>query len=423
MKTPLAWKNLVHNKVRTTIGVAGVSFAVILIFMQLGFLGGIIHTATQIYDALEFDLMLRSPAYLHLTEARSFPRSRVFQAASLPEVEHAQPFYLGLSEWQAPAAAKPGPSDDSSLSPESALEAEGDWRAIITMGTDPQDPAFNREDINQEARKLSDATFVLVDVKSKKEYGPANKEKFSEADIGAETTLGPQRVRIVGLFELGTGMASNGACLTNPAGYIRACPWQTIDDVTFGLLKLKDPEEAESVRQKLLDIYGIPSSNEQSGLSLAPVNQSNTNVEILTRQQALDREEHRWVHETPLGQIFTLGVWVALFVGVAIVYQVLSTDIANMMGEYATLKAMGYGAKYLTKVVLMQAVLLAVVGYIPSLIISWGLYRLVEHLSGMPMNMTPGIAALVLVLAIVMCVLSGLAALRKLYQADPADLF
>ncbi|TWU21290.1 FtsX-like permease family protein [Bythopirellula polymerisocia] len=419
MKTPLAWKNLVHNKVRTSIGVAGVSFAVILIFMQLGFLGGIIHTATQIYDALEFDLMLRSPAYLHLTEARSFPRSRVLQAASLSEVAEARSFYLGLSEWQAPASV---PAVESAKTSE-AIEEEGDWRAIITMGTDPKDPVFNRQEINDEARKLSDSTFVLVDVKSKSEYGPADDEKFSETDIGVETTLGPHRVRIVGLFELGTGMASNGACLTNPEGYVRACPWQTIDDVNFGLIKLKDPSEAELVRQKLLSIYGIPSRDEKSTFSLTAAALTNTDVEILTRQQALDREEHRWVHETPLGQIFTLGVWVALFVGVAIVYQVLSTDIANMMGEYATLKAMGYGAKYLTKVVLLQAVLLAVVGYIPSIIVSWGLYRLVEKLSGMPMNMTPGIAALVLALAITMCVLSGLAALRKLYQADPADLF
>ena len=147
MKTPLAWKNLVHNKVRTAIGVAGVSFAVILIFMQLGFLGGIIHTATQIYDALEFDLMLRSPAYLHLTEARSFPRSRVFQAASLSEVDQARSFYLGLSEWQAPASIPSKELPNPSI-PGEAKEEEGDWRAIITMGTDPQDPAFNREDIN-----------------------------------------------------------------------------------------------------------------------------------------------------------------------------------------------------------------------------------------------------------------------------------
>ena len=86
MKTPLAWKNLTHNRVRTAIGVAGVGFAVILIFMQMGFKGAIRKTATQIYDALDFDLMLRSPAYLHLTEPRSFPRSRIHQAASLPDV-------------------------------------------------------------------------------------------------------------------------------------------------------------------------------------------------------------------------------------------------------------------------------------------------------------------------------------------------
>jgi putative ABC transport system permease protein len=116
-------------------------------------------------------------------------------------------------------------------------------------------------------------------------------------------------------------------------------------------------------------------------------------------------------------------VWGALFVGVAIVYQVLSTDIANMMGEYATLKAMGYGPRYLTQVVLSQAVLLALFGYLPSLIVSFGLYQLVGSLSGMPMIMTLGIASLVLLLAVLMCVLSGIAALRKLYQADPADLF
>src|SRR5262245_66261652 len=127
MKTPLAWKNLTYNKVRTAVALAGVGFAVILIFMQMGFLGAVRKTATQIYDALDFDLMLRSPAYLHLTEPRTFPRERVFEAASLPIVERARLFYLGLSEWQAPQ-------------PESVLpdEYEGESRGIITMGVEPR---------------------------------------------------------------------------------------------------------------------------------------------------------------------------------------------------------------------------------------------------------------------------------------------
>ncbi len=419
MKTPLAWKNLTHNRVRTAIGVAGVGFAVILIFMQMGFKGAIRKTATQIYDALEFDLMLRSPAYLHLTEPRSFPRSRIHQAASLPEVTQVRPFYLGLSEWQAPVlhgSAQAKVSDE-------VLQRAGQWRGIITMGTNPNDPVFVREDIRQEARKLTDSRFVIVDDKSKAEYGPTNGDRFSEADIGVKTSLGPHRVQIVGLFRLGTGMASNGACLTSPEGYVRACPWQTIDEINFGLLKLENPDAADQVKSQLQQIYGIPERPPGEDINYSAASLTNSDVEILTRDEVKAVEEYRWVVDTPLGQIFTMGVWVAMFVGVAIVYQVLSTDIANMMGEYATLKAMGYSNRYLTVVVLQQSVMLAIVGYIPSIAISRFLYWFVERESGMPMFMTPRIIVTVLLLAIAICVVSGMAALRKLYQADPADLF
>ncbi|MGI9429281.1 MAG: FtsX-like permease family protein [Bythopirellula sp.] len=419
MKTPLAWKNLTHNRVRTAIGVAGVGFAVILIFMQMGFKGAIRKTATQIYDALDFDLMLRSPAYLHLTEPRAFPRSRMYQAASLPEVTRVRPFYLGLSEWQAPVLHGADYVDAS----EEVQQRSGQWRGIITMGTEPADPAFVRQEICSEAQKLTDSRFVIVDDKSKAEYGPTSGDKFSPADIGIETSLGPNRIKIVGLFTLGTGMASNGACLTNPEGYVRACPWQAIDEINFGLLQLADPASAEAVKRQLQQMFGIPESlNDDRQLTPAAA-LTNTDVEILTRAEVNAVEEHRWVVDTPLGQIFTLGVWVAMFVGVAIVYQVLSTDIANMMGEYATLKAMGYSNRYLTNVVLQQSVLLALVGYVPSIIISRFLYWFVEDQSGMPMFMTTQIAFTVLMLAIGICVISGMAALRKLYQADPADLF
>jgi putative ABC transport system permease protein len=94
-----------------------------------------------------------------------------------------------------------------------------------------------------------------------------------------------------------------------------------------------------------------------------------------------------------------------------------------MMGEYATLKAMGYPNRYLASVVLQQSVLLALVGYFPSLAISWVLYEFVGAQSGLPMVLTWQIMATVLALSLVMCVLSGMAALRKLFQADPADLF
>ncbi len=405
MKTPLAWKNLVHNKVRTAVALAGVGFAVILIFMQMGFKGAVRKTATQIYDALDFDVMLRSPAYLHLTEPRTFPLQRINQAASLPEVEGARPFYLGLSEWQAPQAAD---------TPREAWK--GEWRGIICMGVDPTDPPFTRPDLKLETAKLTHPAYVLIDSKSKPEFGPKNGRRFDEGDVGIETALGRDRVRIVGVVTLGTGLAANGACIASIEGFARACYWQPLDEVNFGLVKLKsnvDPEQVKGELQQLLGEIGLGEA-----ASAAPAD-----VEALTREDVRIFEEHRWVEETPLGKIFNLGVWVAVFVGIAIVYQVLSTDISNMMGEYATLKAMGYRDSFLIKTVLEQSVLLALVGYAPSLLISWGLYEFVGARSGLPMIMTWSIALSVLALALVMCVVSGSFALRKLFQADPADLF
>lgn len=408
MNTPLAWKNLLHNKVRTAVALAGVAFAVILIFMQLGFKGAVRKTATQIYDALAYDLMLRSPEYLHLTDPGMFPEERLYQAASVPGVAAVRPFYLGLSEWQRPQPEDVLPGD-----------YEGEWRGIICMGVDPYDPPFARNDLREVAATLTDPRFVAIDRKSKKDFGPKNGQRFSKEDIDVKTTLGGGRVQIVDTFELGTGLAANGACLVNKQGYFAACWWQAADRVNFGLVKLDDGVDPETARRDLQQLLG-PTDDDlvEPQISATPAD-----VEVLTKAEVIRREEFRWVEQTPLGKIFTFGVWVSMFVGVAIVYQVLSTDIANMMGEYATLKAMGYGNRYLTRVVLTQSVLLALIGYVPSLVVSWLLYRFVGAWSGMPMEMTPGIGALVLVLSLLMCVLSGLAALRKLFQADPADLF
>lgn len=393
----LAWKNLLHNRVRTAIGMAGVGFAAMLMFMQMGFKGAIEKTATQIYDALEFDLMVRSPAYLHLTEPRSFPRSRLLQAASLPEIERADALYLGLSVWQAP--------DYTGQKRRSEQYVPGMGRSIITMGVDPSRPPFARQELRQAARKLTSERYVVLDSKSKAEYGPRNGRTFTQQDIGAVTTLGANTVEVVGLFELGAGMASNGSCMTNVEGYLRASPWQSPDKLTFGLLSLSPDAQADAVVAKLNELY------------------AGQDVEVLTRAEVRRREEERWMADTPFGLIFTFLVVVSVMVGVAIVYQVLSGDIANLMSEYATLKAMGYSNQYLASVILRQSVLLALVGFAPALLICWQLYSLVGDYAGIPMVMTPKIIGSVLALSLGMCIASGVFALQKLFKADPAELF
>ncbi len=278
-------------------------------------------------------------------------------------------------------------------------------RSIITMGVDPADPPFSRPELRKAASLLTSDQFVLIDSKSKSEYGPKDSKRFTEADIGVQTLLGAEAVQVVGLFELGTGMASNGACMTNLNGFLRASPWRQPDKLTLGLLTLTSTADAQQVKETLQELF------------------ASQDVEVLTREEVRRHEERRWMSDTPFGLIFTFLVLVAVLVGVAIVYQVLSNDISNLMSEYATLKAMGYGNRFLCGVILQQSVLLAIVGYLPALLISYLLYKLVGAYAGIPMVMTPGIVLTVLTLSVGMCVASGVFALQKLFKADPAELF
>jgi putative ABC transport system permease protein len=384
MKTPLAWLNLLHNKARTVVALSGVAFAVLLVFMQLGFLGAIETTGIVIYDALEFDVLLRSKEYLHLVQARSFPRTRLYQAAALTGVTAARPLYLGLNLWRNPH--------------------NGQRRLVLVMGIKPEDSAFKLPEIRRQLWLLVAPELLLIDRKSRPEFGPANGRRFSDADVGVETEVSGKRVRIAGHFGLGFGFAGDGGILLNESGFVRLVPGRTPEDVSLGLLTLApgaDPAEVAARLRKRLP----------------------PDVDVLTRQEALDYETRRWVHETSVGTIFQLGVAVSLFVGMAIVYQVLSSDVADHMGEYATLKAMGYRDHFLAGVVLRQAVALGVVGFLPGLALATLLYELTSRFANIPIEMNGQRMAVVLGLSLAMCVISALGAIRKIRSVDPAELF
>jgi putative ABC transport system permease protein len=114
---------------------------------------------------------------------------------------------------------------------------------------------------------------------------------------------------------------------------------------------------------------------------------------------------------------------VGFIVGIVIVYQILYTDVANHLPEYATLKAMGYSDRYLLGVLLQESLLLAILGYIPGFLISLGLYQLAFAATMLPIGMKVERAVFVLVMTFAMCSFSGVIAIQKLRSADPADVF
>jgi putative ABC transport system permease protein len=146
-------------------------------------------------------------------------------------------------------------------------------------------------------------------------------------------------------------------------------------------------------------------------------------IDVLTRQDLIDREVALWDRSTPIGVIFTVGTLMGFVVGVIICYQVLATSITDHLSEFATLKAMGYDNRYFVRLTILQSVYLALLGFGPGLVLSWGLFQFNAQYTALPMVLTVSRIAFVLVATLAMCILSGLLALRKLFSADPASLF
>lgn len=384
MKTPLAWRNLVHNKVRTLVAVAGVAFAVVLVFMQLGFQGAVVTTATLIYRALDFDVLLRSADYLHFADARVFPRNRLPLASSTPGVVSVVPFYVQMTQWH--------------------NRDDGLRRAILVMGVDPDRPGINHDELRAETEKLTRLDFALIDRESDSAFGPANGVRFGDEDVGRSIYVGDAKLKIVGHYALGSGFAADGALVVSDRGFAQIHPSRTIEDVTFGLVKIKDDIAPEQVVNQLR--HRLP-----------------PDVEVLARSEVEKRETKHWLNDTPIGLIFQMGAWIAVIVGVAIVYQVLSSDVEAHAREYATLRAMGYADKKLARVVLEEAIILAFLGFVPGLVVALVLYRTTSMLANIPIDMTLARVIGVLLLTLGMCAASGIAALRKIWSADPAELF
>jgi len=400
----LAWSNLAHKRGRTAIAAGGVAFAVILIFMELGLLGGVGRTATMLFDKLQFDLIITSSEYMDLSRTEPFSRSRLAHARAVKDVEDVVPLTFAGGAWRGPSrtglfGTTPGGSVMSitllAVPPEQIDRA-------FTIG--PQGVFTTVDEARTSGAAISHLDAFLLDRRSKPEFGDV-KQLMASSQL--ETTdpirLNGKRATVAGSFDLGTGFSWNGMLLSSEETLGRFTG-RRADDVDFGLVQLREGADSVAVQQRLRAV-------------LPP------DVKVYTRAELNADERRYWLRITSIGQFLVVAVILAVVVGIIFVYQMMAADIRNMMPEYATVKALGYRPAYLTRVVLAQAALLAVLGYVPGFFAALVLYAAARTWGGIPTGMTIEVAVGVLVLTLGMCLASGLLAVRKVHAADPADLF
>jgi putative ABC transport system permease protein len=379
MLNSVSLSNLIYDRTRLLVGIAGVAFAVLLSFVNLGFLGALSDTAGLIYNQLDADIYLVSPLSLNGTATKPFVRERIYQAAGQANVEKVMPLYIGYQPWR-------NTENNQEL-------------YILSFGFNPKDRPFLLPEIRSDAavEVLNQPNTVFFDRRSLPKYGPQT--------LGLKTELNKRTVTINGLFSLGGGMAAEGTLMMGDQNFLRYFNPRTLERIDLGLLKLKP---SANLNRTVLELrQKLPSD-----------------VTVFSKADMIARDRQYWLETTAVGFIFNLGVGVALIVGASIVYQILYADISKNFREYATLKAIGFRNRFLMSMVLQEAILLALMGFVPGLILSLGAYQLILIATNeaIPMVMRPDRVVLVLGLVILTCVLSGVLSLRKILLADPASV-
>ena len=388
-RVPLPWLNLTHDKLRLVARVLGTAFAVFLLFVELGFWDALLRASVQLIEQFNGPLIVVSQANYSLVIKEPFPRRYLAQTRAVAGVQDVFPVYL-----EHPAALW----KDTSVARAERTASQ----PIRVIAFNPDQPVLDNPAITKYHNALKVPYNVLLDSKSKK-------QSYGEIKAGIDRELAGHAVHVAGLFTLGADFANDGNVIMSAETYGRLFsddkpPERVLESVDLGVVQIAPGADPQAICQTLRQI-------------LPP------EVRVFTKDEFKRREREYWSKTTPMGFIFFLGLCVGFIVGGVICYQIISTDVAEHLPQFATLKAMGYRDAFLNGVVLSEALWLALLGFVPGLGMSWLSYQWLNRETGMSLELSWFSVLLVLFLTIVMCVASGLVALRKVRMADPAEVF
>lgn len=380
-RMPIGWLQLTHNRTRLLAAVAGIAFANLLVFVQLGVVASMNGVVQMAYSPFRADIIVSPPSAQLLTGAL-VPRRIMYLALAEPGVADATPLYLGSMEWKRP---------------------DGISKMLVVYGMAPEATTFAGASIGSRLGMLALSDHVLLDSQIR-DIDPAFVEKASlETPVTFE--INGHEVSAVGSFKLGSGFGSDGALFVSDQTFQRLVSQRTSGTPSHILIHLRPGEDPAVIARRL-------------NTRLA-----SEHVQARTITQAVADDVKYMNTQVPMGIIFGIGVFIGILVGLVIVYQILAADVAAHMKEYATFKAMGYSHRFLLGIVFEEALIVAFLGFIPGTALGAGLYQMMASATDLPLGMTLDRAGAVFLGTFVACAISGMLATLRLRGAEPAELF
>ena len=274
-------------------------------------------------------------------------------------------------------------------------------RQIRVIAFPPGAPLFLNPEITAQSAALRMPDTALIDRQSKSYFG--------KREAGLVTELAGKSIRVLGTFRLGTDFSNEGTVVMSDRTFLRyfsppGRPTDRLGQVELGVVQVAPQTDVATVVAALR--RALPSD-----------------VAVYTKPEYFAHERRYWQKSTPIGMVFGLGAAMGFVIGVIICYQVLYTDVVDHLPQFATLKAIGYNNGFMLRLILVQALFLACLGFVPGLLIAAGCYVLLAKWTGLLIFLTLPRVAVVWALTVTMCLCAGSLAVRKVLSTDPAEVF
>ena len=382
----IARKNLLQDIPRFLVAQAGIMFAVSLVTIQTGLQRGFASSTSVLIDKSQADIWLASDKMVHLDLTLPLTYERVSQARNVAGVDLAEAFIYQGKLWR---------------------DKNDKLGSVTLIGFDPDGKLFSPWNITKGSVKdLKQPFSIFVDETSLeglnlKGVGDSGKIQALKANVVGLT----QGAKSIVLGDLVFTSLENANTYGNPLADTTSTPkvLEANDRVTFILVRAKPGENLQSLKKRL-----------ETALP---------NTRAHTQEEMAQQTQEYWKERSGIGFILGLGAVVGIIVGVVIVAQILYSSASDHIKEFGTLKAMGASDWVIYRVIIEQALWMAVLGYIPGMALCLGVAAWTAATQSIVILITPVSAATVFGITVVMCVGSAIFAIQKVTRVDPAIVF
>ncbi len=373
MVLTLAFRNLFHDRIRLAVTLVGILFSIVLVAVQLGLYLGANQMIVAMIDRAGADLWITPYGAKSFEEGGVLTGRERHTVLATPGVERATPLVVAFGEWRKP---------------------EGGTSIIVAVGSDPGEGALAPWNlVSGTVDTVAEPDTVIVDRSYMRELGVS--------EVGDIAQLGNSRVKVGG-FTDGIRSFTMSPYVFTSLNRARAAMDVPQDRSTFLLVKVSPGADIDAVRNAIkARVDGI---------------------DVLTTEEFKARSLDQWLFATGAGVALIGGALLGLLVGTVIVAQTLYSSTKDHINEFATLRALGSSAGYIHRVILGQAALSGVIGYVLGMAIALVVVRLSAH-TPLPIVMTPKLAAGLFGLTLGMCAISAISAIVKVTRIDPAMVF